>query len=171
MKLKYMIPAALLLAPAHAWAMVDSYSAGAAKLSVKEDGAEVEIREANAPGQSIRVYVSPGKVGGTSNCMGVPPLIASGYFPSDVTAAAAFVSPIAGYLANVTQAAMDTVLHDNPLCDAKKFGYFTVDTVKNGTAKYKLKGTLKTYLIEITFGPAPEDASKTVVLRLRTHST
>lgn len=172
MKLKYMIPAALLLAPTHAWAIVDSYTAGKTTLKANQDGAEIEIREANAPGESIRVYVSPSKKNGSGviNCMGVPPVIPSGYFPSDLTAAAAFVSPVVGYLANVTQASMDTVLHDNPMCDTKKFGYFTLDTIKEGTAKFKLKGTLKTYLIEITFGPAPEDANKTVVLRLRTNA-
>lgn len=168
MKRKIFAGAALALAMSStpAFAIVGDYNGGAT-IKANQDGTEFEIREANAPGESIRVYVSPSKINNVINCTGVPPVVASGYFPSTLTQAVNLVSPVAGYALNL---AAQPVLHDNPTCNTDKWGYFTMDTVKEGTAKFKVIGTLKTYLVEVTFGPDPSDASKTVVLRLRTNS-
>lgn len=157
---------ALALSSTPAWAIVGSYN-GSATINANQDGTDFQIREANAPGESIRVYVSPSKINSTVNCTGVPPVVASGYFPSSLTQAVNLVSPVAGYALNL---AAQPVLHDNPTCNTGNWGYFTTDTVKEGTAKFKVIGTLHTYVVEVTFGPDPKDATKTVVLQLRTNS-
>lgn len=158
---------ALLLLSLPASAIVTEYKAGVQTMKVNQDGMDIEIREGASPGNSIRVYVSPSNLSGTSNCMGIPPVVAGGYFPSDLATVASFVSPYAGYAARLIE---QPPLNDNPGCDTKKFGYYTIDTIVNGMIKHQVSGMKKSYNVEVTFGPDPKDPKKTVVLKLRSNS-
>lgn len=161
---------ALTLSSTPAWAIVANYTAGATTLKANQDGFDFEIRdEVSDPGGSIRVYYSPSNIGSTTNCIAMAqyPIKGHAYIPSSVTGVSNFVSPTDGGNKTIAD---QPVLHDNPTCFTDKFGYFTVDTVIEGTAQYTVYGTLKNYIVEVTFGPDPANSAKTVVLRLRTNS-
>lgn len=159
------------LSSSPAWAIVANYTAGAKTLKANQDGDDIEIRdEVSSPGGSVRVYFSPSKVNGNVNCV-VPQfnsVLADGYVASSVTGKSKFVSPVDG--SKVSTYPDNPTVNNNPTCDTDKFGYFSVQTVVEGTAKYRLLGVLKSYRIEVTFGPDPANPEKTVVLRLRTDS-
>ncbi|MEY4473636.1 MAG: hypothetical protein RL671_1940 [Pseudomonadota bacterium] len=161
---------ALAFVASPAWAIVADYTAGATTLKANQDGFDFEIRdEVSAPGGSIRVYFSPSTINGSVNCVTVTttPIKGNAYIPSSVTGVSNFVSPTDGFTKTVDA---EPVLHDNPTCYTDKFGYFTVDTVIEGTAQYRVLGLLKSYIVEVTFGPNPSNSSQTVVRRLRTNS-
>lgn len=160
---------ALTLSSTPAWAIVANYTEGATTLKANQDGFDFEIRdEVSAPGGSVRVYFSPSNINGVTNClvMGEYPIKGIANIASSVTGLSDFTSPIDGtHVAITTQPGV----HDNPTCYTDKWGYFSVDSLVQGTAQYHVMGTLHSYDVEVTFGPDPANPSKNVVLRLRTN--
>ncbi|OYU33879.1 hypothetical protein [Novosphingobium sp. PASSN1] len=161
---------AIALSSTPALAIVANYTEGATSLKANQDGFDFEIRdEVSAPGGSVRVYFSPSSINGNINCvaMGDYPIKGIANIASSVTGLSDFTSPIDGtHVAITTQPGV----HDNPTCSTDKWGYFSVDSMVQGTAQYKVLGTLHNYIVEVTFGPDPANPSKNVVLRLRTNS-
>lgn len=159
---------ALALASTPAWAIVANYTEGATTLKANQDGFDFEIRdEVSDPGGSVRVYYSPSNINGVTNCvaMGDYPIKGIANIASSVTGLSDFTSPIDGTPVKITT---QPGVHDNPTCYTDKWGYFSVDSIVQGTAQYKILGTLHNYIVEVTFGPDPANPTKNVVLRLRT---
>lgn len=164
------VAAMCISAPASA--MVDKYTPGTKKLTVKEDGAEFEIREANAPGNSVRLYISPAKVkGGEVNCLpDLGTVIPLDYKPSDLTKIAKYFGPEALLTSVLIDMDEQANFHDAPNCSTGKWGWVSVDVVQEGTAVYYVSGLKKDYEVRVTFGPDPENPGKTVVLQLQSHN-
>jgi len=163
------IVAALALVPTSAFAMVDRYESGKTKLTVTEDGGNFEIREANAPGNSVRLYISPEKTKphGSVNCYSdLTNIIPEDYHPSDVTKVAKYFGPEALLTSVLIDMDKQYHFHDAPHCSTGKWGWFSIAVVQEGTAVFQIVGGLKTYEVRVTFGPDPDDATKTVVRQI-----
>jgi len=156
---------AIISSPASA--ITADYASGVTTLKANQDGFEFEIRDEVAnPGSDVKVYFSPSTVNGVVNCVSAT-IDGTSYDKSSVTGVKNLTRPSDG----TTVVIMSTpIMYSNPLCYTDKWGNFNVDTVVEGTAKYKIWGTLRNYVIEVTFGPDPANPGKTVVRRLRTDS-
>lgn len=142
---------ALALIPVAALALVDNYSSSHTTLSTVQDGFAIEVRDAGNLGKdsTVRVYVRPRN----GNC---------------VTANANPVTQTSLTLSATNPLGLATLpkLHDNPMCESNKWGYFY--TVPESSS-YVIHGTLKSYKIELTRGEYPAMSGQYMVTRLRSN--
>lgn len=127
------------------------YSVTGEKIAAYIDDAEVI-----SPGQSIRVYVRP-----REGCMGSPPVNDGKFSNSRISGILNKISPKTNALVEMITA---PVFHDNPMCNHDKYGYYTMDTITEGTQTHKIIGDFKTYYIDVTFGP--DSKGKTVIKQM-----
>lgn len=163
--------AACLLSASPVFAKVDKLDAGETVLNVEEDGLKAEIREAAAPGNSVRLYLNPRKIdGGEVNCLAAfGTVIPDAFHPSDVTKIAKYFGPEAALTSVMIDMDKQAHFHDVPDCSTGKWGWVSVPVVQEGTAVYYISGLKKDYEIRITFGPDPKNSAKTIVSQLQSH--
>lgn len=151
MKLKLVIAAVLVCAPAHAYALVDELDKpGETTLQTTQSGFDIRVQGADDPGNSVRVEIRP-RNGNcvTSNNDHVTDSNPPPYNPQRIPA---YTPPY---------------LHDNPMCYDDRWGYFSADTfLDDYTSSYVIHGTLKSYKIEVTTGK--DSTGKKIVTSLRT---
>lgn len=143
---------------APAFAMVDQMDeAGETTLQTTQSGFDIRVKGADEAGNSARVEVRP-RNGNcvTSNAYKVTPSGVSSIDGTDM-----------GQPAEVS---LYPTLHDNPMCNDSKFGYFSVDRVSDfeHTIAYVLHGTEKSYRIEVTFSDL-KGGGKSQVIELRSN--
>lgn len=147
-----------LLTPVSVFAMVDALDeAGETTLQTVQSGFDIRISGVDNAGNSVRVEIRPRN----GNC------VTSNAYKVTMDGASSIDGAFPGTPTDVSQ---NPTLHDNPMCEDSKWGYFSVSRWTNSehTTSYVVHGTQKSYKVEVTFNDI-QSGAKSQVIKLRSN--